>query len=96
MIVSLSHSRPPLRLVAAMLLLASTGGLAGCAGMSDSMSTAFADPAKYDLYDCKQLETERGKLADRAATLQGLMASRAGVAGSVVANSPIARVHRGA
>ena len=27
--------------------------------MSDTMSTAFADPAKYDLYDCKQLETER-------------------------------------
>ena len=50
------------------------------------MSTAFADPAKYDLYDCKQLETERKKLADRAATLQGLMAkAETGVGGSVVA-----------
>ena len=30
------------------------------------MSTAFADPAKYDLYDCRQLETARKSLADRA------------------------------
>jgi hypothetical protein len=50
--------------------------------MGDSMSTAFADPAKYDLYDCKQLETERKNLATRAAELQGLMAkAETGVAG---------------
>jgi hypothetical protein len=59
--------------------------LSGCAGMSDSMSTAFADPAKYDLYDCKQLENERKALANRSAELQGLMAkAETGVGGSVV------------
>ena len=62
-------------------------GLAGCAEMSDSMTTgAFVDPAKYDLYECKQLETERKNLAGRAAELQGLMAkAQTGVAGPVVA-----------
>ena len=50
------------------------------------MSPAFADPAKYDLYDCKQLEPERKTLAARTAELQGLMAkAETGVAGPVVA-----------
>ena len=55
--------------------------------MSDSALTqAFADPAKYELYDCKQLETERKALGVRAAELQGLMAkAETGVAGPVVA-----------
>ena len=54
--------------------------------MSDNISSAFADPAKYDLYECKQLETERKNLANRAAELQGLMAkAETGAAGSVVA-----------
>ena len=54
--------------------------------MGDGMSTAFADPAQYDLYDCKQLETARKSLASRAAELQGLMAkAETGVAGAVVA-----------
>lgn len=69
--------------LAALLALGSL--LAGCAGMSDSMSTAFADPAKYDLYDCKQLETERKSLASRTAELQGLMAkAETGTGGAVV------------
>ena len=55
------------RAAAAAALLALGAGLAGCAGMGDSMSTAFADPAKYELYDCKQLEAERKSLANRAA-----------------------------
>ncbi len=60
--------------------------LSGCAQMSDGMSTAFADPAKYDLFECSQLETERKALATRSAELQGLMAkAETGVAGSVVA-----------
>jgi hypothetical protein len=54
--------------------------------MSDNMTTAFADPAKYEFYDCKQLEAERKGLATRAAELQGLMAKAdTGVAGPVVA-----------
>ena len=54
--------------------------------MTDSVSLAFADPAKYNLYDCKQLETERKSLANRSAELQGLMAkAETGTAGRVVA-----------
>jgi len=70
--------------VLAPLMLAA--GLAGCASVGDNMSSAFADPAKYDLYECKQLGPERERLAVRAAELQGLMAkAETGVAGSVVA-----------
>ena len=50
------------------------------------MTTAFADPAKYELYDCKQLEPERKALAARQAELQGLMTkAETGVGGTVVA-----------
>jgi hypothetical protein len=67
-------------------LLVGGVGLGGCAGMGDSISTAFADPAQFELYDCKQLETSRKYLATRAAELQGLMAkAETGVAGPVVA-----------
>jgi hypothetical protein len=60
--------------------------LGGCAEMNDTMATAFADPAKYELYDCKQLEDARKGLASRAAELQGLMAKAdTGFAGPVVA-----------
>jgi hypothetical protein len=71
---------------AAVVALLGLGfALSGCAEMGDSMTSAFADPAKYDLYDCKQLEPERKTLAARAAELQGLMAkAETGVAGSVV------------
>jgi hypothetical protein len=54
--------------------------------MGDSVTSAFADPARYDLYECKQLETERKSLATRTAEVQGLMAkAQTGVAGPVVA-----------
>jgi len=60
--------------------------LSGCAQMSDGMSTAFADPAQYDLYDCPQLEKARKALATRSAELQGLMSkAETGFAGPVVA-----------
>jgi hypothetical protein len=88
--ILISSSRPPPRAAMAMVLLAlglGLGvGLGGCAQMGESMSSAFVDPAKYDLYECKQLETERKTLATRAAELQGLMAkAETGVAGPVVA-----------
>jgi hypothetical protein len=86
MMVRIAFSRPLLRAAAVMALLVLGIGLNGCADMSDSMTSAFADPAKYDLYDCKQLETARKALANRAAELQGLMAKAdTGVAGPVVA-----------
>jgi hypothetical protein len=85
MLVSLPVRLPLSRACAvAWLLLALS--LPGCADMSDSVSLAFADPAKYDLYDCKQLEPERKRLAARSAELQGLMAkAETGVGGAVVA-----------
>jgi hypothetical protein len=84
--VSLSHSPLFSRSLAMLALLALGAGLSGCAGMSDTIAPAFADPAKYDLYECKQLEPERKSLANRSAELQGLMAkAETGVAGPVVA-----------
>jgi hypothetical protein len=91
MFALLSH-RPPCsrslvsRSLAVLALLALGAGLVGCASVGDTMSSAFADPAKYDLYECKQIEPERARLAAAAAEQQGLMAkAETGVAGPVVA-----------
>src|SRR5450631_3007182 len=85
MIVRISLSRLFSQSAAALAVLALGLGLGGCADMGDNVSTAFADPAKYDLYECKQLEVERKGLATRAAELQGLMAkANTGVGGPVV------------
>jgi hypothetical protein len=85
MIARVCHRQPLPRAVVAAALLALGLALAGCADMSDSLTSAFADPAKYDLYECKQLEAERKSLATQAATLQGLMAkAETGTAGTVV------------
>lgn len=81
-----SDRQPISRAALALALLVLGAGLSGCAEMNDSMTSAFADPAKYDLYECKQLEPERKNLATRQAELQGLMAkAETGVAGPVVA-----------
>jgi hypothetical protein len=90
MIARISFSRASSRLwpraAAALALLGLGIGLGGCAEMGDSMTSAFADPAKYDLYECKQLEVERKSLAIRGAELQGLMAkAETGAAGPLVA-----------
>jgi len=84
--ISQLHRRSVRGCLAVLALFALGGGLSGCAGMSDTVAPAFADPAKYELYDCKQLETERRSLATRTAELQGLMTkAETGVAGPVVA-----------
>src|SRR6266496_4546394 len=82
-----AHRQPVSRTRTAVALLVLAAALSGCASVSDSgMSLAFADPAKYDLYECKHLEPERQNLAKRAAELQGLMAkAETGVGGAVVA-----------
>jgi hypothetical protein len=87
MIVRIFRPQPPLRATVALALLVSGFGLAGCAYVGDTaMVSAFADPAKYEFYTCKQLEDERKNLASRGAELQGLMAKAdTGVAGPVVA-----------
>ncbi len=80
------HSRVVARGAALLSLLAACGLLAGCAGMGESaMSGAFVDPAKYELFDCKQLEDERRSLEARSAELQRLIdKANTGVAGAVV------------
>jgi hypothetical protein len=86
MFVRTSYALPFSRAAAIAALLVLGFGLSGCASVGENMSSAFADPAKYDLYECKQLEPERKNLAVRAAELQGLMAkAETGVAGPVVA-----------
>ncbi|MDB5655722.1 MAG: Twin-arginine translocation pathway signal [Tardiphaga sp.] len=64
-------------------------GLAGCAGLGDSyLSGAFVDPAKYEMYDCTQLEAERKAQSTRTAELQGLIdKAKTGTAGTVVSEA---------
>lgn len=58
--------------------------LTGCS--MEVISTRFSDPAKYDLYECKQLVTERNELEKRESELRGLIQkARDGTAGPVVA-----------
>ncbi|MGQ0685076.1 twin-arginine translocation pathway signal [Bradyrhizobium sp.] len=79
-------ARLPISRARAAAVLALALALPGCSSMSDDMSLAFADPAKYELYDCKQLEAERKRLAARSAELQGLMAkAETGAGGAIVA-----------
>jgi hypothetical protein len=80
---SLSSS---LRACCAVAALVAAGfALSGCAGMSETVAPAFADPGKYELYDCKQLESERKALAARTADLQKLMdKAETGTGGAVV------------
>ncbi|MBR0734738.1 twin-arginine translocation pathway signal [Bradyrhizobium japonicum] len=68
-----------------LALLATGAALSGCAGMTETVAPAFADPGKYQLYDCKQLEAERKALAIRTADLQRLMdKAQTGAGGAVV------------
>lgn len=76
---------PNRAILAGALLLAVA--LGGCAGLGDSaMSAAFVDPARYDLYDCKQLEAERKSLAVKRKEINDLIAkAETGAGGAVVA-----------
>jgi hypothetical protein len=77
--------RAGLRASAALAAAALGFALSGCADIGDTVSPAFADPARYELYECKQLEPERKRLATAIAEVQGLMAkAETGVGGSVV------------
>lgn len=77
-----SRCRPVRTLLPLGLLCAALGG---CASVSDTISPAFADPARYDLWDCKQLAPERKNLVKRVADLERLMAkAETGAGGAVV------------
>ncbi len=68
MTASITCFKPLRRSAAALALLVFGAGLSGCANLGDSFASgAFVDPARYDYYDCKQLEDERKKLATRSA-----------------------------
>jgi hypothetical protein len=79
-------SRHLTRAAAVLSLLALATGLGGCAAVGDSFaSAAFVDPAKYEQFDCKQLEAERKAQAARTAELQGLIdKAKTGTGGAVV------------
>lgn len=80
-----SHSSSLRAGCAVAALVAAGFALSGCAGVSETIAPAFADPAKYELYDCKQLEGERKALAVRTADLQKLMdKAETGTGGAVV------------
>ena len=86
MIVSTARFDLAARVLAGAALLACAMLVSGCSSMSDGMTSAFADPSKYQLYDCKQLEAERKALSTRMAELHGLMSkAQDGFAGPVVA-----------
>jgi hypothetical protein len=72
MIARILHDKALPRAAAVAALLALGVALSGCAGgmseVSDNMTLdnatlAFVDPARYDFYDCKQLQNERKNLA---------------------------------
>lgn len=70
---------------ALLALLAAGAALSGCAGMTETIAPAFADPGRYELWDCKQIETERKALVVRTEQLQRLMAkAETGAGGAVV------------
>jgi hypothetical protein len=79
---SFSSQRVPCAVAA---LVVAGFALSGCAGVSETIAPAFADPARYELYDCKQLEAERKGIAARTADLQKLMdKAETGTGGAVV------------
>lgn len=72
---------------ATVAVLLAAWPLGGCAGLGDSFASgAFVDPAKYELYDCQQLEAERKSLEARTVDLQKLIdKAQTGTGGVVVA-----------
>jgi hypothetical protein len=92
MIVRSRASRPRSPGLAAAVLLLLGAGVSGCAEVGDSFaSAAFVDPAKYELFDCKQLEAERKQLQVRTAELQGLIAKAGTATGGAVVGEMVYR-----
>jgi hypothetical protein len=77
------RSQRPLRRAA--LTLGAMLALSGCSSVAMDESTFFVDPARYDLYDCKQLAAARKVHMERLDELKRLMAkAETGVGGAVV------------
>jgi hypothetical protein len=68
-----------------VVAIASALVLSGCATATVDESTFFVDPARYAMYDCKQLAPVRQTATKRIEELQGLMTkAETGPAGSIV------------
>jgi hypothetical protein len=81
--MSAKPTKPARFLVVAIV---SALALSGCATATVDESTFFVDPARYAMYDCKQLAPVRQTAAKRIEELQGLMTkAETGPAGSIVA-----------
>jgi len=66
-------------------VLAAVLALAGCSSVAMDESTFFVDPARYDLYDCRQLAEVRKQQSDKVDELKRLMAkAETGAGGAVV------------
>ena len=69
----------------AALVFGAVLALAGCSSVAMDESTFFVDPARYDLYDCKQLAATRKVHLERLDELKRLMAkAETGTGGAVV------------
>src|SRR5262249_41401821 len=67
------------------LALGATLALGACSSVAVDETTFFADPARYDLYDCKQLGDVRTQHMARVDELKRLMAkAETGTGGAVV------------
>jgi hypothetical protein len=89
MVVHFQPVWPRRRAVVFVALLASVVSgslmLGGCAGTAVDESTFFVDPARYDLYDCAQLNTVRKTQSDRVNELARLMAkAQTGAGGTAI------------
>ncbi len=59
--------------------------LAGCSSVAVDETTFFVDPARYDLYDCRQLAEVRKQQSNKVDELERLMAkAQTGTGGAVV------------
>src|ERR1700744_4598845 len=78
MIARMSHAKVLPRSAIVTALLALGIGLSGCASsvsdVGDSLALGFVDPARYDFYDCKQLQAERKAIANHIEDTRKLMA----------------------
>jgi hypothetical protein len=70
----------------ATVMVALLGGLSGCAATGDNPFTVFADPGKYEYYDCAQLSAQRKQLTSRELELRQLMDRAEQSAGGTVAS----------
>jgi hypothetical protein len=78
-------TKPPKPAHFFVVVIASALMLSGCATATVDESTFFVDPARYAMYDCKQLAPVRQTAAQRIEELKGLMMkAETGPAGSVV------------